>query len=204
MSFLGLPLFNFSYIALFYLNEEVRNKFKYSYTYKNKEMLGTLVIDAMINAIVCCVIAALVETSRLGVIREHGLANNPGEIIPMSSFWMIPQFLMVGYFNSSLGPILQIFSDEDMPFPMRNFKVFVFEAFIGVGIISSAFVVCLVGKISQMGGRPSWFQHDTENSRLDLFYWALAVLCVIVLTIWFHVTHYFKRRWYAKPRRFNV
>ncbi|XP_076889667.1 protein NRT1/ PTR FAMILY 5.5-like [Bidens hawaiensis] len=204
VSVFGLPLFNFSYIAWLYLNEEVRNKFKYNYTYKNKEMLGTLVIDAMINATVCCVIAALVETSRLGVIREHGLANKPGEIIPMSSVWMIPLFLMVGYFNSSLGPILQIFSDKDMPFPMRNFQVFVFEGFIGVGIMSSALVVCLVGKISQMGGRPSWFQHDTENSRLDLFYWALALLCVIVLTIWFQVTRYFKRRWYAKPRHFNV
>ncbi|XP_076927857.1 protein NRT1/ PTR FAMILY 5.5-like [Bidens hawaiensis] len=163
-----------SYLAWIYLKEEIREKFKYNNMYRNMETLRC---------------AALVEKSRLGVIRNYGLANKPGEIIPMSTFWLLPQLLMLGYVNARLEQILQIFFNEDMPLPMLNFKIFVFEGFIGVANISSVLVVYVVGKISEMGGKTNWFQHDTENSRLDLFYWTLSMLCVLVFAIWFLVYH---------------
>lgn len=195
-----------SYLAWIYLNEEIRDKFKYNNMYQNMETLRTLEMDAMIKAIMCCVIAALVEKSRLGVIRNYGIANKPGEIIPMSTFWLLPQLLMLGYVNVRLEQILQIFFNENMPLPMLNFKIFVFEGFIGVATISSVLVVYVVGKISEMGGKTNWFQHDTENSRLDLFYWTLTMLCSLVFTIWFLVYRCFNKRShpYSRQRCVNV
>ncbi|KAI7728806.1 hypothetical protein M8C21_032503 [Ambrosia artemisiifolia] len=189
-----------SYLAWYFFYEEIRIKFKSDNRYGNKVDLRALVMGATINAITCCAIAAVVERTRLGVIRKYGVGDIPGEIIPMSRFWLLPQFGMLGYFNTNLDPIRRVLFFEDASLPMQNFKEFVFNGLIGVGVMSSVLVVYLVGKISEMGGRPNWFQHDTENSRLDLFYWALIVLCILFFNIWFHGSNYLNKRLYPRSR----
>ncbi|KAL6203090.1 hypothetical protein ACLB2K_026793 [Fragaria x ananassa] len=50
----------------------------------------------MALAILCCMTAALVENRRLGVVKRHGLLDKPDEPVPMTMFWLLPQFLLVG------------------------------------------------------------------------------------------------------------
>ncbi|KAI7996621.1 Protein NRT1/ PTR FAMILY 5.5 [Camellia lanceoleosa] len=51
---------------------------------------------SMTFAILTCITAASVETRRLSVIRKHGLLDKPDEKIPMSMFWLLPQFSLLG------------------------------------------------------------------------------------------------------------
>ncbi|CAK9135738.1 unnamed protein product [Ilex paraguariensis] len=47
-------------------------------------------------SIFCCIVVALVEQRRLNVAKGHGLIHVPHSTIPMSIFWLIPQFLLLG------------------------------------------------------------------------------------------------------------
>ncbi|KAL7136286.1 hypothetical protein ABFS83_10G019300 [Erythranthe nasuta] len=62
---------------------------------------------SMILAILCCITAAKVESRRLGVVQMHGLVDKHDERVPMTMFWLLPQFLLLGafegVFNSSAG-----------------------------------------------------------------------------------------------------
>lgn len=54
---------------------------------------------SMILAILCCITAAKVENRRLGVVQKHGLVDKADETVPMTMFWLLPQFLLLGAFN---------------------------------------------------------------------------------------------------------
>ncbi|XP_050369216.1 protein NRT1/ PTR FAMILY 5.5-like [Argentina anserina] len=51
---------------------------------------------SMALAILCCITAASVENRRLGVVKRHALLDMPDERVPMTMFWLLPQFLLVG------------------------------------------------------------------------------------------------------------
>lgn len=51
----------------------------------------------LVLSIFSMVAAALAEVKRLRVARSHGLANNPTTtVVPLSVFWLIPQFFFAG------------------------------------------------------------------------------------------------------------
>lgn len=62
---------------------------------------------------------------------------------------------------------------------MKEYWAFFQKVVIGHGAIGSVLSVYLVGKVSKMGGKPNWFQYTLNKSRLDHYYWTLAVLCVV-------------------------
>ncbi|EPS67386.1 hypothetical protein M569_07389 [Genlisea aurea] len=54
---------------------------------------------SMIFAVSCCVTAAAVESRRLGVVKKYGLVDKPDATVPMSMFWLLPQFVLLGGFS---------------------------------------------------------------------------------------------------------
>ncbi|KAL7095401.1 hypothetical protein ACP275_10G021600 [Erythranthe tilingii] len=57
---------------------------------------------SMILAILCCITAAAVESRRLGVVQRHGLVDKHDERVPMTMFWLLPQFILLGAFEGFL------------------------------------------------------------------------------------------------------
>ncbi|KAF8397326.1 hypothetical protein HHK36_016239 [Tetracentron sinense] len=55
---------------------------------------------------------------------------------------------------------------------------------LGAGIMGSALSVYITGKVSERGGRRNWFQDTLNKSRLDNYYWTLAVLSSINLVLY--------------------
>ncbi|KAI7980865.1 Protein NRT1/ PTR FAMILY 5.5 [Camellia lanceoleosa] len=59
----------------------------------------------MVFSILSCITAAKVET-RLNVVRTHSLIDKPEETIPMSVFWLLPQFVslvpLMGFLKTAL------------------------------------------------------------------------------------------------------
>ncbi|GMY25460.1 protein nrt1/ ptr family 5.5 [Fagus crenata] len=54
---------------------------------------------------------------------------------------------------------------------------------IGAGTLGSVLSVFVVGKVSESGGKPSWFRDTLNKSRLDNYYWTLTVLSSINLVL---------------------
>ncbi|KAE9459446.1 hypothetical protein C3L33_08667, partial [Rhododendron williamsianum] len=50
----------------------------------------------LVLSIFSMVAAALAEVKRLRVARSHGLTNDPTTVVPLSVFWLIPQFFFAG------------------------------------------------------------------------------------------------------------
>ncbi|KAL9152985.1 hypothetical protein ABFS82_10G019000 [Erythranthe guttata] len=159
---------------------------------------------SMILAILCCITAAKVESRRLGVVQMHGLVDKHDERVPMTMFWLLPQFLLLGafegVFNSSAGFFfvdlssmqrflslspgsIQRFVDQSQV-SMQRYLGFFLSGVWGVGILGSILSVYVVGKISEKGGKQmNWFQHDLNQSRLDKYYWTLAWLMAVNLVV---------------------
>ncbi|OMO78820.1 Proton-dependent oligopeptide transporter family [Corchorus olitorius] len=45
---------------------------------------------------VCMLVAALIETRRLEIAEKNGLVDQPNAIIPMSMWWLVPQYVLLG------------------------------------------------------------------------------------------------------------
>jgi peptide/histidine transporter 3/4 len=140
-------------------------------------------IAAMLFSILCCITAAKVETMRLDVIKSHGILDKPDEKIPMSMFWLLPQFLLLGALNGISGKSIPGFFTGQVPASMRPLmEIFTWVAF-GAGTVGSVLSVHVVGKVSELGGKPSWFQDTLNKSHLDNYYWTLTVLSSVNLVL---------------------
>ena len=62
---------------------------------------------------------------------------------------------------------------------------------MGLGAIGSVLSVYLVGKVSEMGGKPNWFQYTLNKSRLDHYYWTLTVLCAVNFVLYGLAIHFY-------------
>ncbi|KAL9152991.1 hypothetical protein ABFS82_10G019300 [Erythranthe guttata] len=139
---------------------------------------------SMILAILCCITAAKVENRRLGVARRHGLVDKHDERLPMTMFWLLPQFVLLG---ASDGVLISsgyyFFTDDQAPFAMQRYLPLYNRFVSGVGILTSILTVFVVGRISEKGGKTNWFQHSINASRVDKYYWTLAWLMGVNLVI---------------------
>jgi peptide/histidine transporter 3/4 len=144
-------------------------------------------IIAMLFSVVCCITAANVETRRLDVIKKHMLIHKPGDNkIPFSMFWLLPQFLLLGALdgisNNLLGDRdhgfsnIGCFFNGEVPDSISSYLLIVSECVFGFGILGGVVSVYIVGKV-----KPNWFQKTLNESRLDNYYWTLAVLSFINL-----------------------
>ncbi|BFG36359.1 hypothetical protein CerSpe_226330 [Prunus speciosa] len=142
----------------------------------------------------CCITAAKVETRRLGVVRREGLIDDNTKTIPMTMFWLVPQFLLLGLAEElSEKSIVCFFTDRlEIKTPEEDkatkesknmyMKIFA-QAVSGVGILCGVLSVYAVGEVSARVGGSSWFQFTLNRSRLDNYYWTLAALTAINLVL---------------------
>ncbi|XP_056686337.1 protein NRT1/ PTR FAMILY 5.5-like [Spinacia oleracea] len=130
---------------------------------------------AMMLSILCCIAAAIVEKKRLRIAKNQDLIN---EKIPMSIFWLMPQFALLGASDGILATSVTDLLSDQAPPPMSRYSIHFAFAASGIGYMVSPITVDIVGKISQniSGSGTSWFQATSNNSRLDNYFWVLAAL----------------------------
>ncbi|KAK9986062.1 hypothetical protein SO802_031013 [Lithocarpus litseifolius] len=181
-----LPILKFFY-------DLVKDHFKCLYVIVAKKVIPRRyvppygIIVAMLFSILCCITAAEVETRRLDMIRRHGLLDKPNdsnEKIPMSMFWLLPQFLLLGAVDGMSNFSIDQFFTTQAPTSMSRYLKLFSHGVIGAGTVGSVLSVYVVGKVSERGGRPSWFQDTLNKSRLDNYYWTLTVLSCINLFLY--------------------
>ncbi|XP_047324288.1 protein NRT1/ PTR FAMILY 5.5-like [Impatiens glandulifera] len=124
---------------------------------------------AMVIGIVCCSTAAIVEFCRLKANKY-----------PMSILWLIPQFILLGIFERKYEQgSYNLLAQTIGPAMKEDYLGHVVSIFSGIGIIGGTVGVLVVDLISKSGGKGGWFQDSLNESRLDYYYWLLALLGVL-------------------------
>ncbi|XP_058091260.1 protein NRT1/ PTR FAMILY 5.10-like [Magnolia sinica] len=130
----------------------------------------------MLFSVTSMVVAALVEMRRLGIAREYAPFDHPNATIPMSFWWLLPQYIICGLADLFTVVGLQEFFYDQMPHGMRSIGAAAFLSIFGIGNFLSSFIISLV-----QGLRPEWLTNDLNNSHLHYYYWLLAGLSVFCL-----------------------
>jgi peptide/histidine transporter 3/4 len=130
----------------------------------------------MVFSTLAMLVAALVETKRVQVARDHGLLDRPELTIPMSIFWLVPQNFLRGSTEifTQIGQ-LEFFYNE-APERMRSLGTAIYLSTIACGFFLSSALVTAVNKFTRGGDSPGWLTDNLNRSRLDLFYLLLAGL----------------------------
>ncbi|KAM0940522.1 putative proton-dependent oligopeptide transporter family, PTR2 family proton/oligopeptide symporter [Dioscorea sansibarensis] len=144
-------------------------------------MLQRIGIGMAISATVMA-ISALVEMKRIKTAREYGLIDSPNVPIPMSLWWLMPQYVLNGLSDVFTMIGLQEFFYDQMPDALRSLGLALYLSIFGVGSFISGFIVSLIDKVSAAQGE-SWFPNNLNHAHLDYFFWFLAALNALGLLI---------------------
>lgn len=125
-------------------------------------------------------IAYAVEVRRMHVIRLHH-SMEPKEIVPMSIFWLLPQYVLIGIADvfNAIG-LLEFFYDQS-PEDMQSLGTTFFTSGIGVGNFLNSFLVTMVDKITGRGGGKSWIGNNLNDCHLDYYYGFLLIVSTLNL-----------------------
>ncbi|KAK9683634.1 hypothetical protein RND81_10G155100 [Saponaria officinalis] len=128
--------------------------------------------------IVAIAVAYVVEMHRMHVIKvEHVIGTK--SIVPMSIFWLMPQYALIGVADvfNSIG-LLEFFYDQS-PDDMQSLGTTFFTSAIGVGNFLNSFLVTMVDKITGRNGGKSWIGNNLNDCHLDYYYLFLFVLGIL-------------------------
>ncbi|KAK8661935.1 hypothetical protein V6N13_091523 [Hibiscus sabdariffa] len=154
------------------------------------QRLGT----GFVIQIIAIAIAYVVEVQRLHVIRVHQITG-PKEIVPMSIFCLLPQYVLLGIADvfNAIG-LLEFFYDQS-PEDMQSLGTTFFTSGIGVGNFLNSFLVTMVDKITSRGNNKSWIGDNLNASHLDYYYGFLLVISTLNLGafLWASRKYVYKR-----------
>ncbi|KAI9191290.1 hypothetical protein LWI28_014478 [Acer negundo] len=126
--------------------------------------------------------AAIVETRRLSInAKGKSSETSTSTIIPMSAFFLLPQFIFVGIGNAFIYAGQLDFFITQSPKGMKAIGTGLFLTTLSFGFFVSTTLVTIVKKVTGRNGRQNWLARGINDSRLDYFYWLLAVLSLVNL-----------------------
>ncbi|XP_047059305.1 protein NRT1/ PTR FAMILY 6.2-like [Lolium rigidum] len=133
----------------------------------NLEKIGI----GLVLSIVGMAAAAFCEKKRLAVAAT----STNGAVLPISVFLLTPQFLLVGAGEAFIYTGQLDFFITRSPKSMKTMSTGLFLTTLSLGFFLSSALVSFVG------GATTWLGDTINHSRLDYFYWLLAVLGAVNL-----------------------
>ncbi|XP_062097600.1 protein NRT1/ PTR FAMILY 5.10-like isoform X2 [Humulus lupulus] len=133
------------------------------------------------------VVAALVELKRLKTAQEYDLVDMPSAMIPMSVWWLLPQYLLFGIADVFSLVGMQEFFYDQVPTELRSIGLALYFSVFGIGSFLSSFLISVIEKATADGeGRNSWFSNNLNRAHLDYFYWLLFGLSTVGFAAYLH------------------
>lgn len=133
-------------------------------------------------SLVATFVAGFIEVKRKDAASAYGLIDKPHAIIPISVFWLMPQYCLHGIAEAfmSIGH-LEFFYDQ-APESMRSTATALFWLSISAGNYINTLMVSLVHKYSAGNGGSNWLPNTNLNrGKLEYFYWLITLLQFINL-----------------------
>nr|XP_023875461.1 protein NRT1/ PTR FAMILY 3.1-like isoform X2 [Quercus suber] len=136
-------------------------------------------IGLVIN-ILATVVASVIEIKRKAVAAERNLLDDPKAIIPISVFWLVPQFSLHGTAEVFAFVGLLEFLYDQSPESMRSTAAALYWIAISTGDYVGTLMVSLVHKHS--GKKSNWLpDRNLNRGRLENYYWLVTATQVINL-----------------------
>ncbi|PSS34633.1 Protein NRT1/ PTR FAMILY 8.2 like [Actinidia chinensis var. chinensis] len=148
----------------------------------------------LVISIFAMLIAGTLELVRLKMVREHNFYEL--KHIPMSVFWQVPQYFIIGCAEvfTFIGQLE--FFYEQAPDAMRSLCSALSLATVALGNYMSTLLVNVVTDLSTKNGKAGWIPDNLNYGHLDYFFWLLAVLSVVNLGFYMLVAKWYT---YKKP-----
>lgn len=127
------------------------------------------------------VIAALVERRRLTIAVEHGLVDKPDKTVPMSVWWLAPQYLLLGIADVFTMVGLQEFFYDQVPIELKSLGLALYLSIFGIGSFLSSFLIAFIETTTSRDGHDSWFSSNLNRAHLDYFYWFLGGISAVTM-----------------------
>ncbi|KAJ3703009.1 hypothetical protein LUZ61_006714 [Rhynchospora tenuis] len=120
--------------------------------------------------------AAIVETMRLQIARDEGLMHQK-VAVPMSVFWQIPQYVLlgIGEMFSQVG-VYEFFYNQ-APDSMRSLCLALCLLTNSLGSYVTSFILTVVNGVT------GWIPENLNEGHLDRFFWLVAGLCLFSLVM---------------------
>ncbi|KAK3165439.1 hypothetical protein QOZ80_1AG0033220 [Eleusine coracana subsp. coracana] len=153
----------------------------------------------LVLSIISMVIAALVEVKRKRVaVRTGKLDLFPGQFLPISCFWLAPQFAIFGIADMFTYVGLLEFFYSQAPQALKSMSSSFLWCSLSFGYFFSTIIVQVVNAATKKyTASRGWLAGNNINrNHLDLFFWLLAVLSTLNF-----FNYLFWSSWYKyKPR----
>jgi peptide/histidine transporter 3/4 len=136
-------------------------------------------------SIFAMVVAAILELIRLRFVRRHNYYEL--EEIPMTIFWQVPQYFLIGCAEvfTFIGQLE--FFYEQAPDAMRSLCSALSLLTVALGQYLSSLLVTIVTNITTKNGSVGWIPDNLNYGHIDYFFWLLAVLSVLNLIVYIFV-----------------
>ncbi|CAN6350919.1 unnamed protein product [Urochloa humidicola] len=155
-------------------------------------------------ALVTLVVAALVEMRRLrtakdaaGLVVGHGGEGSSGAAaVPMSLWWIVPQYVLLGAADVFAMVGMQEFFYDQVPAALKSLGLALYLSVLGVGSFISSFLITAIDGLTARDGGTSWFADDLSRGHLDYFYLLLAALTALDLVAfaYFSASYIYRRK----------
>ncbi|CAM0955383.1 unnamed protein product [Alopecurus aequalis] len=150
----------------------------------------------MALALAALVVAALVEMRRLSAARDAGVVDQPDAFVPMSLWWIVPQYVLLGAADVFTMVGMQEFFYDQMPGELKSLGLALYLSVLGVGSFISSFLISVIDSVTRRDGGTSWFADNLNRGHLDYFYLLVAALTALELLafLYFSAAYTYKRK----------
>lgn len=131
----------------------------------------------LVISIISMIAAGILEVVRLGIVRRHNYDDLKS--IPMSIFWQVPQYFLVGCAEVFTNIGQMEFFYAEAPDAMRSLCTALALTTNALGSYLSTLLVSIVTKVTERHGKLGWIPDNLNRGHLDYFYWLLAILSFI-------------------------
>ncbi|KAJ0981643.1 hypothetical protein J5N97_009898 [Dioscorea zingiberensis] len=143
----------------------------------------------LVLSAVSMVLAGLVEKKRRSSALLHGGINGSS---PLTALWLAPQLILMGI-AEAFNAVGQIeFYNRQFPEHMQTLANSLFFCSIAGASYLSTLLVAIIKKTTSGDEEgTSWLENNLNVSRLDLFYYAIALLGVVNLVYFIICAHFY-------------
>lgn len=122
------------------------------------------------------VIAALVEKKRLKTAQKYSIVDIPNATVPMSFWWLIPQYIIYGIASSLFEVGMQEFFYDQVSSELKSVGLSFYQGAIGIGSFLSSLLISVSQDLTSQDGKDGWFCDNLNRAHIDYFYCLIAGL----------------------------
>ncbi|CAN6337605.1 unnamed protein product [Urochloa humidicola] len=143
----------------------------------------------MTLAMVANAVAAVVERRRRAVAAASGLLDAPKATVPMSVFWLVPQYAIHGVADAFMDVGRMEFLYDQAPESLRSTAAALYWLTNSMGSYLGTLLVTVVHDKTRRSGQ--WLQDNLNRGKLDSYYWLVVALQVLNLGYYFVCVKYY-------------